>query len=81
MDMTGDAASMMLTARTGTPVEAEQLESTLRGLQAFGGMLGRRKDEKSQALTRVVENLKITRAANEVQLQTAVPQTDFGKLF
>jgi hypothetical protein len=81
IDMNDGAASLLLAARTGEAAQAQELEQSLLGLQMLGkGFLGSKSDEKSQAISRLVENLKITRNLSEVQLQADLPQSDLNQL-
>lgn len=81
VDMINGAVSLNLAAKTAEEPQAQELESTLLGLQMLGkGMIGSQPDEKNQVLSRVIENLKITRSLTEVQLQATLSQSDLGKL-
>lgn len=81
MDVNNGNASMLFAATTAQDAQAEELLSTLIGLQSLGKMaLGGKTDEKTQIAVRALENVKITRAATEVQLQATLPQSDINKL-
>jgi hypothetical protein len=82
VDVASGNASILVAARTDSAKSAEDLETSLTGLQQLAGMfLGGKKDAKSQVAIRAVENLKIVRANNDVQMQTIVAQTDLDKIF
>ncbi len=81
VDMNNGSASLLLAARTAEEPQAKELEDSLLGLQMLGkGFLGSKADEKSQAISRLVENLKITRSLSEVQLQADLPKSDLNQL-
>jgi hypothetical protein len=81
IDMNDSAASLLLAARTGEATQAKELEESLLGLQMLGkGFLSSKADEKSQVISRLVENLKITRNLSEVQLQADLPKSDLNQL-
>ncbi|MEP6924486.1 MAG: hypothetical protein ABI954_08460 [Pyrinomonadaceae bacterium] len=81
IDMNDGTASMLLAARTSQEPQAQEIEESLLGLQMLGkGLLSSRSDDKSQVLTRILENLKITRNTSEVQLQANVSNSDINKL-
>ena len=81
IDMNNGSASLLLAARTAEEPQAKELEDSLLGLQMLGkGFLSGKADEKSQIITRAVENLKITRNLSEVQLQANIPQADLNAL-
>lgn len=81
VDLNTNGFTLNLAAKTSEEPQAQELEQTLLGLQMIGkGMLGGKADEKNQVISRVVENLKITRTMSEVQLQATVPQADLEKL-
>lgn len=81
IDMNNDKASMLLAARTAEEPQAKELEESLLGLQMLGkGLLSSKTDDKSQVISRIVENLKITRSLSEVQLQADLPKSDLNQL-
>ena len=81
LDVAGGSASLLLAARAETTESAQDLESTLLGLQMLGsGFLGSRSDEKSKIAVRALEALKIARTGNEIEMRASVPQTDIDKL-
>lgn len=81
VDINDGNTSLLLSARTAEEPQAKELEDSLLGLQMLGkGFLGSKGDEKSQAITRAVGNLKITRSLSEVQLQANISQADLDVL-
>jgi hypothetical protein len=81
VDVAGGSASMMLAARTSEDPQAEELQNTLLGLKQLGAMLlGNGKDEKMIIVQRLLNNTKITRTSNEVQIMATAPQADIDAL-
>lgn len=81
VDANGGNATVALTAQTFNATQAEELSGTLQFLQSVGkGFLGGKADAKNQALTRIVENLKISQNSNQVQLDTVLTPEIIGVL-
>ena len=82
MEMTGEGgATINLCAKTAQLDQAKQLEETLNFLQSFGAnILGNKKDEMNKIYVRTIQNAKITRTNNEVQLNAGVLPADMQKL-
>ena len=81
VDVSNDGALMSVAARTTNDASGQELEETLLGLQMLGkGILGGKEKPQDQVLARLVENLKITRTGNEVQLNATLPQADVNTL-
>lgn len=73
VDTNGSDASLALIAETLNADQAAELSEILQVLQSFGkNALGSKTDPKNQALARLVESLKITQNANQVQLDALV---------
>lgn len=72
---------LLLAARTVNPDSARSLSETLESLRQFGGILVTQMQSTKGALARsALGNLKITRQGNEIQIRTAVAQTDVAPL-
>lgn len=81
MDVTADAATVSMTARTLQNAQATALHETLEGLQLVGkALLGGAKGADKQVYVRMLENAKFTTKANEVMLDLSVPQSDIDIL-
>jgi hypothetical protein len=80
-DVSGDLASVHVTARTLQNAQAKSLHETLEGLQMLGkAFLGSAKGADKQAYARMIGNAKFTQRANEVILDLQVPQSDIDIL-
>jgi hypothetical protein len=72
---------VMLAARTVDPSSAKNLSDTIEGLKQFGGLFINRLPASKGALARsALGNLKITTQGNELQIRTAVAQSDIASL-
>jgi hypothetical protein len=72
---------IFLAARAVNADAAKSLGDTLEGLKMFGVMLaGRLSGAKGVLAKSALANMKIVTAANELQIRTAVPQSDIGPL-
>jgi hypothetical protein len=81
MDVTGDAATVSVTARTLQSTQATALLETLEGLQMLGkAFLGSAKAADKQVYARLIESAKFSAAGNEVMLNLQVPQSDIDVL-
>lgn len=81
MDFVNANAVVSINAKTIDAAQAESLESTLVTLQALGkGFLGGMKGGDKKVYAKMLENLKITRAATQLSLDLQVPQSDINVL-
>ncbi len=81
VDTNGSDASLALTAETLNATQAAELAEILQVVQSFGkNALGGKTDPKNQALARLVENLKITQNANQVQLDAILTPDIFSAI-
>ena len=81
MDVVGDNTALQLMAKTQNDTQAQGLLETLEGLQFIGkAFLGSSKGADKQVYGRMIENVKFSRAANEVKLELQVPQSDINVL-
>ncbi|MGI8468155.1 MAG: hypothetical protein ACR2N3_06865 [Pyrinomonadaceae bacterium] len=81
MDVNDGKAIVSVTAKTATAQQAEDLESTVSGLQMLGkSVLGGMRGNDKAVYARMAENAKITRAGSEVMLNLQVPQSDIDIL-
>ncbi len=81
LEVSDGSATMNVTAKTLQVAQAEQLADTLTFLKSLGeNLLGQKKDEKSQVYTRAIQNAKISRTNNEIQLEVNVNSADMQKL-
>lgn len=77
MDVVGNTTSVSIMAKTLQNTQAESLEEMLMGLQMVGkGLLGGMKGNDKQVYSKMVENMQISREANQVMLNLNVPQSD-----
>jgi hypothetical protein len=80
-DVAGGATSLYLTARTQQNAQATSLHETLAGLQILGkAFLSGAKGSDKQVYARLVENVKFSVRANEVNMNLQVPQSDIDIL-
>lgn len=79
---TGDGtASVSIAAKTLAAEQAKSLQEQIEGLQSLGKMfIGGGKGADKQVFARMIDNLKIARAANEVTLDLQVSQADVNIL-
>ncbi|HXG85445.1 MAG TPA: hypothetical protein VNI84_15595 [Pyrinomonadaceae bacterium] len=81
IDMNNGNAAVLLTAKTLRPEQAQSFHEQLEGFQNIGKIfLGGAKGADKQLYSRLVENVKIARAADEVTLDLQVPQSDINFL-
>lgn len=81
MDVANGSASMSLTAVTAKVEQATQLKDTLEGLRDMGkSLLGFSKGADQKLYAKLLGEIKITNAANEINLDVAIPQTDIDAL-
>lgn len=77
LDVVNNTTSLSVMAKTLQSSQAESLEEMLMGLQMVGkGLLGGMKGNDKQVYAKMVENMKISREANQVMLDLDVPQSD-----
>jgi hypothetical protein len=81
MDMTATGASLSLAAKTLQRAQADQLKTTLAGLQMWGGAIfsGSKAPDK-QLYGRLINNAKIGQTGTEVTLDIQIPQSDIDTL-
>lgn len=73
--------TVFIAARTTTAASAQELSRTLTDLSNLGAfVVSRMPAPKGTAARVALENLKITTQGNELQIRTAVAQTDIGSL-
>ncbi len=81
MDVSGEIASVNLTARTMQNTQATALLETLEGLQLVGkALLGGSKGADKQVYARMIENAKLSVKGNEVMFDLQVSQSDVDVL-
>ncbi|MGI9037049.1 MAG: hypothetical protein ACR2GD_13570 [Pyrinomonadaceae bacterium] len=81
LDADGGSAQISVTAKTANAKQAEDLESTVAGLQTLGkSVLGGMRGSDKAVYARMAENARITRAGSEVMLNLQVPQSDIDVL-
>lgn len=75
-------AAVSVLAKTVGLEQAKSLFEQIEGLQSLGKMFvgGSSKGADKKALARMIENVKIARAANEVTLDLQIPQSDINIL-
>ncbi len=74
-------ASVSIAAKTLAAEQAQSLQEQIEGLQSLGKMfLGSGKDADKQVYARMIDKVKIARAANEVTLDLQVSQADVNIL-
>jgi hypothetical protein len=72
---------LFLAAKAVNADAARSLGDTLEGLKQFGALfVGRLSGAKGVLAKSALANMKIVTTANELQIRTAVPQTDVGPL-
>jgi hypothetical protein len=78
-DMNAGNAVVTMATRTGKELEAKELEGILGELRNIGkSFLSMSSSDKNQMLSRVLDNVRITRSLNEVQLQAEMPLSDIN---
>ncbi len=81
MDVTGEAATMNMSARTAQAKDAQSLFETLEGLKAVGGMLlGNSKRPDQQLYARLINYASISRNGADIALDIRIPQSDIDAL-
>jgi hypothetical protein len=81
MDIEAGTTVVRAIARTTLASDAEDLFLTLQDLQAIGkGLLKGTKGADKQVYSRLIDNLKFTRAGNELTIDLQVPQSDINVL-
>ncbi len=80
-DVAGNLASLHVTARTLQNAEAKSLHDALSGLQVLGkAILSSAKGADKQAYARLIENVKFSVRANELNMDLQIPQSDIDIL-
>jgi hypothetical protein len=80
-DVAAGLASLHVTARTLQNAEAKSLHETLSGLQVLGkAFLSGAKGADKQVYVRLIDNVKFSLRANEVNMDLQVPQSDIDIL-
>lgn len=81
MDVNAAATVLNATARTAQAADATGLKDTLEGLQTIGkALLGSARGADKQVYARLVENVKFSARANEVNMDLSIPQADMNFL-
>jgi len=81
LGMTATDLELMMAARTVDPDSARNLSDTLEGLKQFGAIFINRLSAVKGTLARsALDNLKITTQGNELQIRTAVAQSQVTPL-
>ncbi|HKO99453.1 MAG TPA: hypothetical protein VJU86_20805 [Pyrinomonadaceae bacterium] len=81
LGMTASDLELMVAARTVDAYSAKNLGDTVEGLRQLGGLfVGRLSADKSALARSALSNLKITIQGNELQLRTAVAQSQVTPL-
>ncbi len=81
LGMTSTDLELMLAARTVDTYSAKNLGDTVEGLKQFGALFINRLSAAKGALARsALNNLKITTVGNELQIRTAVAQSQVSPL-
>ena len=79
--LTATELELMLAARTVDTYAAKNLGDTVEGLKQFGGLFINRLSAARSTLARsALNNLKITTQGNELQIRTAVAQSEVAPL-
>lgn len=77
--MTAKDVEVLAAARTADPGAARSLGATVEGLTAFAGLFANRLPAARAALAKsALGNLKVTVQGNDLQLRTAVAQSEVG---
>lgn len=81
LDADDGNAVLSVAAKTALPEQAKSLYEQLQAFQMLGkSFLGAAKSEDKQVFVRMIDNLRIARAANEITLDLQVPQNDINIL-
>ena len=81
VDVAAGQGIISLTGRTVQAKQAADLKGTLEGLRDLGkGLLGASKNADKKLYARLLSNIRITQAANEISLDLAMPQADIDAL-
>jgi hypothetical protein len=81
LGMTSTDLELMMAARTVDPDSARNLSDTVEGLKQFGAIFINRLSSVKGALARsALNNLKVTTQGNELQIRTAVAQSQVTPL-
>lgn len=81
LGMTASDLELMLAARTVDQYAARNLSNTVEGLKQLGGLfVGRLSAAKGDLARAALDNLKITTQGNELQIKTAVAQSQVAPL-
>jgi hypothetical protein len=81
LGMTSENLELMVAARTVDTYSAKNLGDTVEGLKQFGGLFINRLSAAKGSLARTaLNNLKITTQGNELQIRTAVAQSQVAPL-
>jgi hypothetical protein len=81
LGMTATDLELMMTARTVDTYSAKNLGDTVEGLKQLGSFfVGRLTAEKGALARTALNNLKVTAAGNELQVRTAVAQSQVAPL-
>jgi hypothetical protein len=79
VEMTEKDVEVLAAARTADPNSARSLGATVEGLTAFAGLFANRLPAARAALAKsALGNLKVTVQGNDLQLRTAVAQSEVG---
>ena len=80
-DVVAGQALISVTGRTVQAQQAADLKGTLDGLKDLGkAFLGASRAADKQLYARLLSNVRITQAANEINLDLAIPQSDLDAL-
>ncbi|MDQ6785262.1 MAG: hypothetical protein M3033_00385 [Acidobacteriota bacterium] len=80
-DVVDGNATVSILARTSGAEQAKSLQQQVEGFQQLGKMfIGSKKGTDSQVYARMIDNVKIARAASDVTLDLQIPQSDINIL-
>lgn len=79
-DVSDGDATISVLARTLGAEQAKSLHEQIQGLQSLGKMLVGGKSADRQVFARMIESVKIARAANDVTLDLQIPRGDINIL-
>lgn len=81
VDMLAGQATLSVTGQTHTAQQAAELKGTLDGLKDIGtAVLSGSKAADKQLYARLLANIKVSQAGNEINLDLVIPQTDLDAL-
>lgn len=81
MNIVGSNTVFQMTARTDSSEKAENLQTLVSGLKELGDIfLGGSKGADKQVYSRMIKSLEISQAANEVNFNLEIPQSDIDVL-